>query len=177
MREKSSITQYMEFTPIRGGVGGSWPIVDSIRFLTIFYISTIKFARIYTKNWGKKASIYSLIFSNSTKLRTIFEKIISTFEIVKFYIHTSPIILQIYNFFLTKFYILQLFSLKILHLRAPLISAILQYFLVILYILQLFFGPNLQSTFNPPPIINGILTFHKRNFLNSTQGNSYGQKI
>ena len=47
------------------------------------------------------------------------EKLISTFKIVKFYIYTSPIILQIYNFFLTKFYILQLFSLKILHLQAP----------------------------------------------------------
>ena len=60
-----------------------------------------------------------MIFSNSTTFRAIFEKLISTFKIVKFYIYTSPIILQIYNFFLTKFYILQLFSLKILHLQAP----------------------------------------------------------
>ena len=36
---------------------------------------------------------------------------ISTFKIVKFYIYTSHILLQIYNFFLSKFYILQLFSL------------------------------------------------------------------
>ena len=58
------------------------------------------------------ASIYSLIFSNSTTFRAIFEKLIFTFKIVKFYIYTSPIFLQIYNFFLTKFYILQPFFLN-----------------------------------------------------------------
>ena len=62
-----------------GGVGGSWPIVDSTRFLTIFYISTIKFDQISTstKSW-KKASIYNLMCSNSTTFRAIFEKLLST---------------------------------------------------------------------------------------------------
>ena len=71
--------------------GGSWPIVDSTIFLTIFYIFTIKFVRISTstKTW-KKAYIYNRICSNSTIFTAIFVKLISTFinlEILQLHLH------------------------------------------------------------------------------------------
>ena len=83
---------------------------------------------------------------NSTTFKAVFENWFLHLIHLKIYIYNYPNNLQIYNFFVTKFYILQENFLKILHLQWPFLSTILQHCFCHFLHSTLVFGPNLQYT-------------------------------